>query len=128
MKNTSLAPLASVVTLFGLVAAFSIVASSGVQAACCTTVTTYPSGNVFWLNGSGSDEADSFITKHTWKLQSPGTFVLDSTKFTIAFNVGAVSYDLMYDGKWVANSISLHEMQVSGIARAIDMQEAGLLK
>jgi hypothetical protein len=34
----------------------------------------------------------------------------------------------MYDGKWVANAVSLDTRMDAGILRAIDMQKSGLLK
>jgi hypothetical protein len=130
MKNTSLILTASVVTLFGIIAvsgdAVAQTPSSGI-----ITYPTYPGSGISsccYLTSKTDISRDSFSTIHVWKLQTPGTFALDSTKFTIVFNLANVSYDLMYDGKWVANAVSLDTRMDAGILRAIDMQKSGLLK
>jgi hypothetical protein len=146
MKNTSLILTASVVTLFGIIAvsgdAVAQTPSSGI-----ITYPTYPGSGISsccYLTSKTDISRDSFSTIHVWKLQTPGTFALDSTKFTISFarrglsaeadgaftvfNLANVSYDLMYDGKWVANAVSLDTRMDAGILRAIDMQKSGLLK
>lgn len=88
----------------------------------CYNCLTASSGTITYCCDSGT----SFSTKHTWKVEKPGTLALSGTAFRIVFSDADFQYHLRWREKELSADGSLSVTQRRGVALATDRQDAGL--
>jgi hypothetical protein len=109
-----------------VVAACCALAPIAAQAQNCGNAFTGCGSNLVLCTTYPCDTTPTFTTTHKWTVAGPGILTLSGTTFTITFDAEKIEYHLTWGTKPVGSSPTLSEMEILGVRRAQDMQDAGL--